>query len=193
MHLSQDKEELRRSMLERIKEIPDHLRVAESRSLSKQLLKHIPETAVVCAYYPLKTEPDITPLITELLEREQRTYLPVFDDQKLAFRRIEHFDSLVKGPLNIPEPPVDHEELDVRQPDIIVLVPGRAFDGNGNRLGKGAGGYDHWIRKRRTDGDDVSAWGVCLERQLVREVPVEEWDQRMNKVCTARSFIDIEQ
>ena len=38
-----------------------------------------------------------------------------------------------------------------------ILIPGRAFDAKGNRLGRGNGGYDKWIaeqRERRLDAID---------------------------------------
>ncbi len=70
----------------------------------------------------------------------------------------------------------------------VVLVPGRAFDAKGARLGRGNGGYDKWIAQERSRNAPYQYWGVAFECQVVDEVPVEAHDQKLDAVVTARGF-----
>lgn len=60
----------------------------------------------------------------------------------------------------------------------LIVVPGVAFDANGNRLGRGKGYYDRFLDKNR----DVYRVGVCFDFQKVEEVPSEPHDIRMNEI-----------
>ena len=59
------------------------------------------------------------------------------------------------------------------------LIPGMAFDQSGNRLGKGKGWYDYYLKNIR--GKKI---GVCFQEQLVNEVPVNDDDIQMDVVIT---------
>lgn len=167
-------------------------RHGEGRTLSRVLLKSIPEGSTICAYFPLKSEVDIRLLLKELLNRGDTLYLPVFAgaDTKMIYRKAENLHNLAPGEFTIPEPPADAEELGDKEVD-IVLVPGRAFDRQGNRLGRGSGGYDTWLSWYKKHHPNTPLWGTCLQCQLMIEVPVEQHDIHMNAVVTANDFIEV--
>ncbi|MBP5649552.1 MAG: 5-formyltetrahydrofolate cyclo-ligase [Bacteroidales bacterium] len=54
----------------------------------------------------------------------------------------------------------------------LIIVPGVAFDRQGNRMGRGRGYYDRFLCQHR----DVKKIGICFDFQLVDSVPVEEND-----------------
>ena len=62
----------------------------------------------------------------------------------------------------------------------FIVVPGVAFDRNGNRLGRGKGYYDRLLPRI------PSAYkaGICFPFQLVEEVPAEPFDIRMDEIIT---------
>ena len=70
-------------------------------------------------------------------------------------------------------------------PDIII-VPGLAFDQTGNRLGRGGGFYDAYLRN--FDGPKV---GICKQLQLVDELPVEDHDVKVDFVVTDQRIIEV--
>ncbi|MFA7682254.1 MAG: 5-formyltetrahydrofolate cyclo-ligase, partial [Candidatus Peribacteraceae bacterium] len=72
-----------------------------------------------------------------------------------------------------------------------ALIPGRAFDRDGNRLGRGNGSYDHWIREQRTANPQTKIWGIAFECQIVPIVPTEEHDERVDALITARGLIHV--
>lgn len=80
------------------------------------------------------------------------------------------------GDFNILEP---QNEPYIGEYDLIV-VPGVAFDRNGNRIGRGRGYYDRFLCKHL----NVRRIGVCFDFQLVDEVPTEPTDIRMDKIIS---------
>ena len=69
------------------------------------------------------------------------------------------------------------------KPDIII-VPAIAFDEHGNRLGRGGGFYDSYLR--HFEGTKI---GICKDMQLVDELPIEDHDIRVDFVCTESNLI----
>ena len=78
------------------------------------------------------------------------------------------------GDFNILEPQNDAYTGDF---DLIV-VPGVAFDRQGNRLGRGKGYYDRFLCQHRS----VKKIGICFNFQLVDNVPVEETDIPLDEI-----------
>jgi 5-formyltetrahydrofolate cyclo-ligase len=191
MDAKSQKSQLREDIRHRLLSFSSEELAAESRSLCRRLHDLMPrEPQVIAAYYPLKDEADVKPLLTDLLRDGHHIYLPRVEKEDMVFRRIPHLQ-LARGVFNIPEPLADAPLLDPMKL-AYALIPGRAFDRSGNRLGRGNGGYDHWIREQRKMNRRTVFWGVCFECQLVQEVPVEAHDEKVDAVVTARGRIEIE-
>lgn len=62
----------------------------------------------------------------------------------------------------------------------LIVVPGVAFDKNGNRIGRGRGYYDRFLCKHL----NVKRIGVCFDFQLVDEVPTEPTDIKVDEVIS---------
>ena len=192
MHIREAKAHLRQAIKDRLAHLNDKDRHAESRSLCRRILEALPEgQRTICAYFPLKDEADLRPLLKELLRKSHHVYLPRVEGGKVAFRRMESMEALEPGTWHIPEPPDSAPLLDSNDLD-IALIPGRAFDGTGNRLGRGNGGYDIWIRKQRQENPKTQYWGIALEYQMTQEVPSEEHDEKMNSIVTARGMLTLQ-
>ncbi|MDO8468796.1 MAG: 5-formyltetrahydrofolate cyclo-ligase [Candidatus Peribacter sp.] len=186
-HISEQKKELRQAILERIQHMNEQARAAESRSIARRILEELPTDSVICAFFPMKTEPDIRPLLTEIIARGQDLFLPAFDGHALIMRRAFDLAHLIASDFGIPEPAGDAQQLDVHTP-VIALIPGRAFDRTGRRLGRGNGGYDRWIAAHRAANAVSKYYGVGFDCQLVSAVPVEEHDAFLDGVFTGRGF-----
>lgn len=68
-----------------------------------------------------------------------------------------------------------------------VLVPGRAFDRLGNRLGRGQGHYDKLLASLRPDARAATV-GVGFAEQVVESVPVDPHDQAVAWLVTDRGI-----
>lgn len=189
MHIRDEKAHLRASIKDRLDRYPERKMRSESRIICRRIQETLPEGKIsVAGYYPLKHEADICPLLQTLLDEHCPVYLPRFAGNILTFAEIVNLHDLPLGALNIPEPPPNATELDPKNLD-IVFVPGRAFDGKGNRLGRGNGGYDIWIEKVRKINSKIRFIGVALECQIVEQIPSEPHDQKMDAIATARGVM----
>ena len=185
------KADLRAAIKDRLARLSAKDRSAESRSLCKRILEMLPNVPItLCAYYPLSDEADILPIIGELQKRGDRIFLPAHETGKLVFRQMSSIENLIPGDFGIPEPPLDAPRLHPHDLS-IALLPGRAFDRKGNRLGRGNGGYDIWIRKQRKENPATQFWGVALECQIVQEIPMEGHDERVDAIVTARGISNV--
>ena len=62
----------------------------------------------------------------------------------------------------------------------LIVVPGVAFDRQGNRLGRGKGYYDRFLQQHM----EVKRIGICFDFQLVDELPADPWDIKMDEVVS---------
>ena len=189
MHLADQKESLRRAITERLRQMSPKERQAESRSVCRRVLENLPPAPItVTAYFPLTDEVDIRPLLAEFLKRGDAVYLPCGDGRTFVFRKFENTADLRPDGLQIPAPPPTAPLLDPASL-AIALVPGRAFDVHGNRLGRGNGGFDIWIDGQRKTNPRTRYWGVALECQIVNVIPMEPHDKGVDAVITARGIL----
>jgi 5-formyltetrahydrofolate cyclo-ligase len=142
-------------------------------------LAMLPEFALAAgigAYVSTGTEIETHGLIRQLLAMGRSVGAPVFDGGRYRLGLIQDFDAdLVVGEFGILEPRAD---APVMMP-VVWLVPGLAFDGNGNRLGRGRGFYDALLR-----GMPGLKIGLAHDFQLLDTVPVEAHDARVDVVVT---------
>jgi 5-formyltetrahydrofolate cyclo-ligase len=102
------------------------------------------------------------------------------------------YHSWPRNKWGIPEPPADMPLYEAAPGDIDVLVmPGLAFDRNGNRLGQGKGYYDRFIARIVSAGaKSPTLVAVGLDCQLVDSIPVQEYDQRADLVLLPSQMIE---
>jgi len=94
----------------------------------------------------------------------------------LMWHAITSLDDLEVGSYGIREPRADLPAVDLSAL-ALLLVPGVAFDTAGNRLGYGGGFYDRALA--RFAGSTVS---LVLPCQLVKKIPMDDWDQSIDCV-----------
>lgn len=189
MDTKQQKQQLRLSIAERMQKLSQKDRDAESRSICRRIKENLPEnTQTICAYYPMPTEVNIIPLLQEFLDAGKTIALPRSEGKAFLFRTVTSLTDLPPGPFRIPEPGPDAPPLDLASID-LALIPGIAFDPAGNRLGRGNGGYDQWIKKIREANPNVTLWGIGFDCQMVNIIPLEPHDATVDAIITPRMMI----
>ncbi len=144
---------------------------------------------IVSAYWPMRDEMDVRPLMRRLADAGWQLSLPVVvrRGQPLTFRLWHEDDSLVPAAFGQLEPAVDRP---VVAPDLL-LVPLLAFDRRGWRLGYGGGFYDRTLAALRSGGRPVAV-GVAYAGQEVAAVPHGPHDQRLDWIVTEREAIAVD-
>ncbi len=128
--------------------------------------------ATISSFLAMEGEVDLTPLQGRL--PGWRWVLPrVEEDRSMNFRdwdvpREVHRFGMEQPTATGPVVPI--HEIDV------FLVPGLGFDGEGGRIGNGAGHYDRALSAARADAVSI---GICPVRRLVEVVPMEDHDVRV--------------
>lgn len=183
---------LRLAIRDRLGKLSARDREVESQIVVRELKKLLPSSpSTIAAYSAYSDEPDLTILITELLREKNVICLPKIEQNHLVMHRIRSVNEVHRHPVtNVPEPidafPIDESTI------AIVIIPGRAFTTDGHRLGRGNGGYDHWIALQRKRNPATKYIGVCFECQIIQELPMETHDEKMDLVVTARKTYGIE-
>lgn len=174
-----DKKEVRIEMKERRKALSPEYRATASEAISRSvgLLAAEHGAKSVMLYRSLPGEVDLDSLADELAAEGIAVLLPKVDGELLEIRLYAGPDSLQKGSFNIMEPvgPLYEGPID------MVVVPGLSFDFAGGRLGFGRGFYDRFLAS--LPPDTLKA-GVCFDKMLLDEVPVEPHDVPMDVVVT---------
>jgi 5-formyltetrahydrofolate cyclo-ligase len=142
--------------------------------------------ASVAAYWPIRTEIDVRPLLSALVENGRDAALPVAParGEPLAFRRWRPGSELEAGRFGTAQP---ISAAALVEPDVL-LVPLLAFDRRHRRLGYGAGFYDRTLAQLRRR-KRVLAIGVAFAAQEVEEVPVNGWDEPLDLVLTEHGVL----
>lgn len=131
----------------------------------------------ILIYWALPDEVQTQSFILKWADKKQ-FILPVVNGDILEFKLFKGLDQLDIGQsYGILEPKGDIFE-DANSIE-LVIVPGIAFDKNGNRLGRGKGFYDKFLKHTK-----AFKLGVCFDFQLFDDVPFEEHDVRMDSVIS---------
>lgn len=177
-----EKNRIRRQIKAQVLSLTEAIQRAQSQSVAERIEALVAERKprVVALFSPLRDEVQILPLAKKLASA-CRVVLPRVGDRADGTPEMEFFDyepsSLIEGAYGIIEPQGDKvcatEEID------LMVVPGVAFTRDGVRLGRGKGYYDRYLAR---EGFRAYTVGVCYACQLLRELPSEEHDRRVDIV-----------
>ncbi len=99
----------------------------------------------------------------------------------MEFIYIDSFDELKKGYMGIPEPVFD-EKMVAHEKEVLILMPGLAFDKDNNRIGYGGGFYDKYLSSHKETHFVKIA--VCFAFQFYESIPTDSYDEKMDFVLT---------
>lgn len=140
----------------------------------------------VLQFFPLPSEPDITPLLTDVLATGKLLALPRFNEATHAYEAVQIRDlerELVVGPFQVHEPVAACPVVPLNRLD-LALVPGLGFDARGHRLGRGKGHYDRLLA-----GFPGRTVGVTFDFQVVAHVPAEPHDIVLDAIVTPTRWL----
>jgi len=161
---------------------------AEKRRLdSEKLCANLKEQSVfqnagsILFFAPLPEEPDLWPLLNEMLAGKKMVALPCFDADNETYvpRHVQDIHvEILSGKFGIREPATTCIAIPLDDLD-LVLVPGVAFALDGHRIGRGKGFYDRLLEN--FTGEKI---GITFDEQIVETIPAEENDVLMDLILT---------
>lgn len=178
------KRELRQTLRQRLADIPRQQMHERSIAACRLLLQQAEYRSadVVMIFLSTPHEVDTTQIALQCWAEGKRVLAPKvsWEQRRMLPIEIHSLTSDVHdGVLGVREPadglPIPVADLD------LVIVPGLAFDGHGNRLGRGRGFYDRFLSHRDLR---AVACGLAFEEQVVDEVPHNEADVGVKMLVT---------
>lgn len=180
---------LRAQIAQQIRAIPALERLAADAAIAAQVV-NLPEWAVartVYAFLSMDEEVDVAPLIRAAHLAGKRVALPRCVGKAMSFHPIDFdpFDQLERHRFGFLQP---KETIAPLAPDehTLVLIPGRAFDRRGFRVGFGQGFYDRFLGGA---GAVVMQTAIAYHLQLLPSVPAASYDVPIAQIVTERGRI----
>lgn len=182
------KKAMRAAMRARIESIKPFARAHRARRLAATVLRSpaLSGARLVLAYRALRDEMCVDEVVRELAARGVRVAFPsVQSDGSMRLLEIACREPLARAHwtldrYGIAAPNAESTAVRRVMPREIdaVLVPGRAFDARGARLGRGKGFYDRLLGRLRPDARAATI-GICFREQLVDCVVESPADRRV--------------
>lgn len=178
-----EKKKARQIIRRAVQRLTPSERRQKSRAIRARLLA-LPElrtSKYIMAYLPMNDEWDTRPLLADLISAGKRLYAPsaTIKARLMTPIRLTSLQNLSAGAYGILEPDSE-ESCPVSKLDFL-LIPGRAFDRHGNRLGRGAGFYDRFMA-----ADDFNAvrCAGAFACQMLDDVPHDSHDLPVQIIVT---------
>ena len=181
----------------------------KSRAICKKIISspEFQNAQVIFAYMALGDEVDLLEVIKTALKLGKKVAVPKIiskTDGIIKFfylNKAQTFDEQTQsGVFGIAEPDASSlEPAHLSAIPTLILVPGRAFTKEGDRLGRGKGYYDRFLGEhlgggpfeslrdhkfRLRDHENVTVAGVCFDFQIKKSLPVDDRDVKMDIVYT---------
>ena len=182
------KQALRGVIRGRIRTIKPFAREQRARRLAATVLRAPPLAGarLVLAYRAMGDEISVDEVVRTLAARGVRVAFPsVCEGGSLRLLEIAAPDPLAAGHwttdrygISAPNPEDAAARRVLAREIDAVIVPGRAFDARGARLGRGKGHYDKLLGRLRPDCRRATI-GVCFREQLVDSVAEGPQDRRV--------------
>ena len=185
------REALRSRMKDLIRHFDAETQGVAARHLAAQLTPFLHDMSHghLASYLPVRGEIDpngFTGLGNPSPPFGLHVYLPRVQGESLEFVSWEPEAGLRPNRFGIPEPATGQ----TLPPERLgaILIPLRAFDSWGRRLGTGGGFYDRTLEKGREGPIRPLRIGVAHDRQRVGLIPEAPWDVPLDWVVTDRGW-----
>jgi 5-formyltetrahydrofolate cyclo-ligase len=176
------KKELRKQIKEKKKNFSPERAIADSNRIFNQveLLPNFVRAKVILAYWSLPDEV-ITHNFILKWAKEKTIALPIVIGDTLEIRLFKGLNSLVTSSSFRIQEPLTEELVDPLKID-FAIIPGIAFDRKGNRLGRGKGFYDRFLKQTK-----AYKVAVGYDFQILDDIPVSPLDIPVDMVITTNN------
>ncbi len=186
-----NKEKIRKDILQRRLS----LSLEEIKNKSNQIFLNLVKTTEflnsqnIMFYVATRSEAQTEEMIKASLKMGKRIFVPIIlpDCINLAPSRLIDFDrELEKGKKGILEPKKEYRRLFPPENIELIILPGIAFDLAGNRIGRGLGYYDNFLKKVSPSTKLIA---LAFEMQIIEKVPAHRNDIPVHKIITEDRII----
>ena len=151
----------------------------------KKLISHplfVMADEIYC-YVDCKGEVYTSDIFITAWKMGKKTAAPRIENGEMDFYYIERFDDLDLGTYGIPEPVTTKK---ANGNNVLVVMPGVAFDKHKNRIGFGKGFYDKYLEKHL----DYRRIALAFSLQIVKDIPADTHDIKPEFVITEEEIYE---
>ncbi len=178
------KQQIRSKILLKLKTQKEENREKKSKIIKEKLFRtqEFVKAKRAMFYISFDGEVDTEDMIKEAKKLGKIIAIPVCKSGRIKIMPslLSNRARLKRGPYGVWEPavkkPVHLEDLDV------VIVPGIAFDKQGNRLGRGKGCYDSFLKELPCH---VASIGLAFDFQILPSIPATATDVSVDRLIFA--------
>ena len=176
-----DKKLLRQSIKQKKREMTAEQIESASARLGQMLSECdlYQQAETVYFYLPYNQEVRTVPMVQRAFEEGKRVAVPKIYGDEMRFIYISDFTGIEKSSCGIPEPVADGPVAD--DLTALVLMPGLAFDKQGNRVGYGGGFYDKFLQAE----PNHPTVALCYDFQLFDKLETDDYDIPVDLVLWA--------
>jgi len=175
------KVQIRSKILKRLKIQKEEDRNRKSKLIKDKLLrtKVFKKAKIIMFYIAFGGEVNTEEMIREAKKIGKVICVPICrkDKETMQPNIFEDHGKLKKGPYGVLEP-VTQALIKPKDLD-LVIVPGLAFDKQGNRLGRGKGCYDRFLNQLPKN---VASIGLAFDFQILPQIPTTSYDVSVKKI-----------
>ncbi len=191
MKENETKQKIRQAFLKKRDMLPVDIKKEKDELIKKHIIEQ-PEfikAKTVLFYASFRSEVDTKEIIDISLKNGKTVILPKVDNKEkiLKLYEIKDINELSPGYMQIMEPKASEERLKSLADIDLILIPGAAFDLQGNRLGYGAGFYDKLLSgmKKR-----ILIIAPAYEEQVAEKIAAEPHDVKVDRIITDKRIIN---
>lgn len=185
------KQDIRKSMRRLRAEMSESERAEAGRVIAARLFSSsiYRDARIVCCYVSFGEEVPTKEILEESLRRGKHVAVPrVTGKRNMEFALIRSMSDLAPGCYNLPEPGAWCPKVSKGEQEMLMIVPGIAFDRYGGRIGYGGGYYDSYLE----DADCVKA-AIAFDLQCVEKIESDVHDVRVDYIITEKEMITCHQ
>lgn len=186
------KRSLRAELKQRLRALSAEERLRQSHLLAQKVMAHsqYQKSQRISIFLSMQDEVETDEIIKDIFRRGKTCFVPRYQLQSNHMDMVrlaspEEIASLPKTSWNIQQPGEDEareEALSTGGLDLIFM-PGLGFDKRGNRLGRGRGYYDAYLRRcEQQQQAKPYTMALAFREQICVQVPVDAHDVKVDEV-----------
>jgi 5-formyltetrahydrofolate cyclo-ligase len=187
---------IRKNVLKRLSQMDE----AEILRASDKILTDLIETtwwkesSLILTYLSMKKEVATDRMIEAAHKAGKEVAVPCIDGKSMVFYTLNPAgQQYTFNWYGIREPERDGDPFqfaNLSGAQILLVVPGLAYNRERFRLGRGAGYYDRFMHElRQAAGLTLMALGVFFHTQFEPTIPIDPWDERLDAILTERELL----
>lgn len=178
---NEEKKLLRKTIRDRKRAMTEEEIVRRSQALCRLFLESAAyrEAKTIYGYLPYNQEVRTVPILEQALRDGKQVAVPKVYGEEMKFICLPDLTQVEKGFSGIPEPIADGPVAN--DPTALVLMPGLAFDAQGNRMGYGGGFYDKFLARE----PEHPTLALCYEFQMLPHLETQAHDIPVDTVLWA--------